>query len=291
MDVARAADGSVWAGGSADNGLYLGRWSGTGDNLIPPDALACAGSPCDGTATKELKIFSGPRASFVLSIYDDSQQGTRPFITRFSSQGQVIGQERVTYEYGGATSDVRLVPVRTTVLVAWEKHLYSGQTVIESAVYQPHGASSLAASLGLDVGPVWANLALAILGAVTAATAFTVINVFLLAVLLATWLVISHFVSGPLRWPLYTAALGSILAWIFAAHATPPVFVFVLSAWPAPFGAVAVVAATYVAAWSCLTFLRHQDDWFRAGAMALLSVYVLSLLQALVSIQALLARV
>jgi hypothetical protein len=117
------------------------------------------------------------------------------------------------------------------------------------------------------------------------------INAFLLALLLLLWTVVARLVRGSARWPLYALVLLCVLVLVFARSTSTPGFVFILTAWGAPYGWVVAVGAAFVAAWTGFFLLRHTDDPFRAIGMAIFAVYFIAEMTALSGIQTELAQI
>jgi hypothetical protein len=173
--------------------------------------------------------------------------------------------------------------------VIWEKNLYTGRTIFKGTAYRPAEPPDLAARMGLNIGPVWINLAVVILGSLAAGVPLTAVNVFLVGLLILLWVAVSRLITSWLRWPVFTALAAAVLAWAFAIRSTAPGFIYILTPWDAPYGWIAVAGAVFVSAWAGIFLLRHQDSWFRASAMAVIAIYFLAALSAAVGIQGVLA--
>jgi len=286
--ITRAPDGSVWAVVQGDVQLYVGHWSATGRPLFPPSPL-CTTTICL-SATDSLGL-APARGRLALFYMSPTVGAARPFAAFIRQNGTASAPQRVDYGFGGQTRGIQAGVVNGVPSVTWEKDLANGTGEIQTSSYRPAQPPDLAERFALNIGPAWANAAVLVVGAIVAAAPLTLLNVFLLALLFLIWVFITWLFRGSVRWTLYGIALAVVLVLSFTLPSTAPPFVFLLPAWSGVYGWLAALGAAAIATWVGYFGLRHQDDAFRALGMALVAVYVLSVLAALVGIQHELAQI
>lgn len=97
--------------------------------------------------------------------------------------------------------------------------------------------------------------------------------------------------TGTARWVVFDAAVALVLAWISALPLPVPGLVFLLRSWDAPYGWLAIAVTMFIALWIGHQLLRRHETWLRATAIGLVAVYVLAVLNALVSLEAVVGQV
>lgn len=297
IDLKRAPDGSVWAawedgndcvskgGITGSNALYLGHWSRDGRSLLPPTTIDQAFDPGTQAVALALQGRGG-------QLYYEQQGGVQPYLVgvHFSGTGTVDPAERVSYDGGGNPANPRARTVGGRPQVIWQKVRGNG-TTLQAASYRPAQPPDLLTHLGLNIGSLFGNLLLVIVGSLGGAILLTVVNVFLLAPLLPVWFVLRRIVSGRVRWPLFLAALALLLAWFFGGHPSPPGYVVVISGLSgasrldAPYRWLAIAGAVFVAAWGNRYLYDRQESPLRAAATALTAVYFIATLYLVLFIQ------
>lgn len=290
LEIARAKDGSVWGAVMGDQGISIAHWSTGGNELLPPQVLACQDSACTGALGSALAMAIKGSGGFLYFVSGGWGQALHPYSISFDGSGVAGTSQRISYDYGGSANLIRAGLAGGAPAVIWEKPLYTGQTVPEGTAYHASAPPGLGERLGLNIGPVWANLAIVLLGSLVAAVPLTAVNVFLLALLVGPWAVIRLLAVEWLRWPIYLALVTLILTRSFMRSASPPGFVIALPAWSGLFGWIAVGGAVFVSTWAHYVLLRHQDSWLRAACVALLAVYFIAVMYALTGLQSELAQ-
>jgi hypothetical protein len=152
------------------------------------------------------------------------------------------------------------------------------------AAYHPNSSPDLLTRLGLNVGNIWGNIALIVFGALGGGIALALVNVYLLAPLIVVWLVVRRM-PPLIRWPLFTIAIAGLLAWIFAVPSTLPSWVLVMTALGVPNAWLTVVGAVFVSGWSGEYLLARQESALRATAMALIGLYFVAAMYAVMYIE------
>jgi hypothetical protein len=178
--------------------------------------------------------------------------------------------------------------------VIWEK-IHLGQATLEGTVWHPSQPPDLLTQLGLNIGNLWANIALVALGSLGGGIALTFINLFLLLPLIPAWMVIRRLVPGFLRWYLYLAAIAVLLVLVFALPASLPPYVLALPSLIAPltplYRWLAVAGGVFVSYWCGRYLLFRQESALRATAMAAIVLYGVTVMYALIYIQNELGRI
>lgn len=298
LDLKRAPDGSVWAAWEASDGqdnqwISVAQWNRNGKLLLPPTQVVQGGfdsQPGDPRAVSLVLThaggrlyYSGPNANGGIGSVATGQD--------FDSNGTPVGQpQRVAFDGGGSAANPHAATINGRAVVVWQR-VRSAVADLEGTAYRPFTPPDLITRLGLNVGSLWGNIGLVVVGALAGGFALAIINVFLLLLLLLLWLPIGRLFGRRLRWWIFTAVIGLVLAWLFGSGAAPPGIVVVIGALGSPGGWVAVLGGVFAALWVGQFIVRRQDAIFRAAAMALASLYVIGALYAVIFIQSEITRI
>jgi len=296
IDLKRARNGSVWAAWETGtdcvardiggpNTLSVGHWSRNGRVLLPPTAIDPA---VDANAQAVALALHGHGGL----LYYPQPGIVEPYLVAsgFSGQGLPLDQERVNYDAGGAVANPQAGRVGRRPVIIWEKvHLLSNSTLVGTA-YHRFAPPDLLTRLGLNLGALWGNIALILFGSLGAGLALTLVNIYLLVPLIVVWLLIRRL-PPRIRWPLFLAALALLLAWIFALGATVPDYVLVMTTLGVPSAWLAVAGGVVVAGWAGRYFLFRQESALRATAMALIALYFVAIMYAVIYIEGQIGRI
>jgi len=300
IDIKRAANGSVWGaweygtdcvskgGISGNNTLSIAHWSRTGHLLLPPAVVDPGVDASSEVVALALQRHGG-------QLYSIQPGAIVPYLqsTGFTAQGQPLPPERVNYDGGAKLANPVARSVGGRPAVLWERIRVGGAS-LEGTSYHPSQPPDLLTRLGLNIGTLWGNLALILFGSLGAGIALTLVNVFLLLPLISVWLVVRRL-TGSLRWPLYLGAIAVLLVWVFALHSSLPSYVLVLpSLVSTPLGTLdawlMVGGAVFVSGWSGTVLLQRQESAVRATAMALIGLYFVTVMYAVLFVQSQLSQ-
>jgi hypothetical protein len=212
--------------------------------------------------------------------------GIYPGMVAFNSAGRPTLTERVAYDGGGNDSDPRAGAVGNRQAVIWQKTPDTGdRAFIEGTTFHPSRPANIVEKLGLNVGSLWGNVMLIMMGSLGGGAPLAVINILLLAPLMLLWFPISRFV--PERWRLltYLGVIAVALAYCFAISASAPWFVFVVPAFSPPYGWIAAAGGVFLAYWVGTRIFAHQDPVFRAFTMSVVAVYFVAVMYVVTVIQ------
>jgi hypothetical protein len=265
-------------GVSGANALHVAHWSTTGQMLLAPTVI----DPAVDAGSEAVALALQGRGG--VAYYP--QPGTvEPYLvaTSFDGPGRAGAPQRVNYDGAGKAANPRAQSVHGRPLVIWQK-VRGDSAVLEGTAYHPKQPPDLLTRLGLNIGNLWGNIALVIFGSLAGGIALTVINVFLLLPLAVVWLLLRRL-PGTVRWPLYTAAIAALLVWIFGRSGPLPSYVLVITALGVPYDWLGVAGAVFVSAWSGHYLLGRQESGMRATAMALIALYVVAAMYAVIFIQ------
>ncbi|MDQ2744607.1 MAG: ABC transporter permease [Chloroflexota bacterium] len=292
IDLKRAKGGSVWvtweigddvaaSGGiSGINRLFVARWDRDGKQLLPPSVVDPNVDANGQFVAMALRGGGG-------QLYYATPGLIESYLTEegFSASGRPTGSERVSYQGGGSPVYPRARTVHGQPRIIWEK-IRAGNATLEGTVYHRSQPPDLLTRLGLNIGNVWGNVLLVIFGSLAGGLALTVVNILLLAPLVPAWLLIRRVVPGSARWILFLAAITAWLAWVFAAHPSPPSFVFVIGALGIPYAWVAVAGSAFTSYWTGRFVMARQESSFRAAMMGLVALYFVAAMYAVIFIEA-----
>jgi len=296
IDLKRARAGSVWAAWetgtdcvsrdiTGPNTLSVGHWSRNGRVLLPPTTV-------DPTVDANAQAVALALHGHGGLLYYPQSGIVEPYLVAsgFSGQGLPLSQERVNYDAGGAVANPQAGRVGRRPVIIWEKvHLVSTSTLV-GTVYHRFAPPDLLTRLGLNLGALWGNIALVLFGSLGAGLALTLVNVYLLVPLIVVWLLIRRL-PPRIRWPVFLVALGLLLAWIFALGPTVPDYVLVMTTLGFPSAWLAVAGGVVVAGWSGRYFLFRQESALRATAMALIALYFVAIMYAVMYIEGQIGRI
>lgn len=287
-DIERTPDGSVWvAWVDGNDAIFQGSSQPAGQNilhvmargpdglfLVQPQVLDPAVDPTGmAVALGHLgrdEIAYEPAPGRVQDILQS---------IRFGQDGVVRQIERVAYTGGGGAAN----PVAVGKAVFWELAGFS-HNWLQGTVYHVAQPPDLLTRFGLNIGNPWQNLALLLFGSLGGGLLLALINLYLLLPLALLWLVLRGL-PARVRWPLFLAALASLLALLFALPAQVPAYVLVITSLGFPTNWLAVAAGVFIAGWAGHFLLAHQERATRAFATAFLGLYILAVLYAVVFIQ------
>jgi hypothetical protein len=299
LDVLRAADGSVWAAweGNQNQGrdwLSVAQWTRNGHLTLPPTQVLQGGfdSGVHDLRSVSLAITRNGGQLYFTGPDDGGGIGSVPYVQPFDRDGNPVGlPQRVAYDGGGTDANPHAATVHARAQVIWEKTGLHG-TVLEGTRYQPATIPpSLLVRLGLNVGNLAINILFVVLGSLAGGIGIAAINPIVLFPLILLWLPVGWVVPRRLRWTVYLALLGLVLAAIFRSGASPPPYVIFIGALGSPGGWIAVAAAVFIAFWAGQFVFRRFDALFRAAAIASTSVYVIGTLYAVIYIQDQITRI
>src|SRR5579871_2279113 len=165
----------------------------------------------------------------------------------------------------------------------WERE-HAGGAALVGTLWHPHAPPDLLTHLGLNLGNLWADIAIIVFGALGVGVAVALANVFLLTPLIVLCLVIRRF-PPRLRWPVLLAAMAVLLAWVFAVPASLPGYVLVMTSFGVPDAWLAMAGAVFVAGWSGRHFLMRQESAMRATATALIALYFIAVMYAVMYLE------
>jgi hypothetical protein len=195
----------------------------------------------------------------------------------------------VNYEGGGSVANPHATTVSGRRSIIWERfRLYSSQ--IMGTTYHPHAPPDLLTQLGLNVGSLWGNLALVIFGSLGGGIALALINIYLLVPLILVWLLVRRLPSL-LRWPVFLTAIAGLLTYVFALRSPLPSYVLVVTAFGYPYAWLAVAGAVFVSGWSGRYLFARQEGAMRAMAMAMLALYFVAVMYAVMYIEGQIGRI
>jgi len=290
IDLKRARNGSVWAAWetgsdcvsrdiSGPNTLSVGHWSRNGRVLLPPTTV----DPTVDANAQAVALALHGRGGL---LYYPQPGLVEPYLVAsgFSGQGLPLGQERVNYDAGGSIANPQAGRVGRRPVIIWEKVRLRSTSTLVGTAYHRFAPPDLLTRLGLNLGALWGNIALVLFGSLGAGLALTLVNVYLLVPLIVVWLLIRRL-PPRFRWPLFLAAIALLLAWIFALGPTVPDYVLVMTTLGVPSAWLAVAGGVLVAAWSGRHFLFRQESALRATAMALIALYFVAIMYAVIYIE------
>jgi ABC-type dipeptide/oligopeptide/nickel transport system permease subunit len=283
LDMRSASDGSVWAAWSGNQALSISHWSRNGRPLLSPQGIGFV-SPAEPLAL--VLVRDGGE---VFTSYESVE---RTFIgaIAFDRFGRSSGAiERVNFEPGERSHNPQAGISGGLPAVVWQEAQSNGRTIVEGTTYRPAVPPDLATRFGLNIGSVWANMLLLVLGSLTMGLLFTVVNVPFVALTIVLSACTGRLFRGPLRWQVYTAVLSAALALTFAVPSTLPPFVIGLQGLIAPleplYRWLGVAGAVFVGYWIGHHLAREQEPLLRATAMALSALYFIAVMYAALSIQ------
>jgi len=290
VDLKRARNGSVWAAWetgtdcvsrdiSGPNTLSVGHWSRNGRVLLPPTTV----DPSVDANAQAVALALHGRGGL---LYYPQSGLVEPYLvaSEFSGQGLPLGQERVNYDAGGSIANPQAGRAGRRPVIIWEKVRLRSTSTLVGTAYHRFAPPDLLTRLGLNLGALWGNIALVLFGSLGAGLALTLVNVYLLVPLIVVWLLIRRL-PPRFRWPLFLAAIALLLAWIFALGPTVPDYVLVMTTLGVPSAWLAVAGGVLVAAWSGRHFLFRQESALRATAMALIALYFVAIMYAVIYIE------
>ncbi len=146
--------------------------------------------------------------------------------------------------------------------------------------------------MGLNIGNLWANIGLVLVGSLAGGIAIAIVNFVLLLLMTLLWLPIGWLAPRSVRWLLYALVVAVVIVEVFGVHAAnPPSWVLAISGLGSPEIWVAVGVAVFASIWAGLFLFRRYEAIFRAAAIAYTSVYVIAVMYAVVFIQSEIARI
>jgi peptide/nickel transport system permease protein len=286
-DVQRAPDGSVWAAWHArEDGsdfLALAHWSRTGRVLLAPAHLEEAAPDVIGLAALQ----RGGQIYQIGFIEADVAIHMVPF-DRFGAQSSLV-PERVNYD-GGHTIAPHAATVYGRAAVLWEKvGLHS--SLIEGTTYRPYTPPDLLTRLGLNIGNLWLNLALLLVGGPAGALLVAAANVLFLGAALLIWLV-AGLLPRFVRWSAYLLGLTALIVAAFGLHPNAlPAWILSMTPFGFPQNWVAAGGAVFAALWSGTFLFRRHEPVFRAALIAFIAIYAPALCSVAATIQSELTRI
>jgi peptide/nickel transport system permease protein len=287
MDLKRSRNGGVWAAwetgddcaGKGINTLSVGHWSRKGKLLLPPTPVD---TNVDASAQAVALALQGKGG--VLYYPQPGSIESYMVATPFGGRGLASPPARVNYDAGGSVANPHAGTVAGRPVILWQRLPGLGGGELVGTAYHPNASPDLLTRLGLNVGNIWGNLALIVFGALGGGIAIALVNVYLLAPLIAVWLVVRRM-PPLIRWPLFTIAIAGLLAYIFAVPATLPSWVLVMTALEVPYAWLTVAGAVFVSGWSSRYLLVRQESALRATAMALIGLYFVAAMYAVMYIE------
>jgi len=296
IDLKRARNGSVWAAWETGsdcvsrdigglNTLSVGHWTRNGRVLLPP-------APVDPSVDANAQAVALALHGHGGLLYYPQPGLVEPYLVAsgFSGQGLPLDQERVNYDAGGSIANPQAGRVGKRPVIIWEKVRLRSTSTLVGTAYHHFAPPDLLTRLGLNLGALWGNIALVLFGSLGAGLALTLVNVYLLVPLIVVWLLIRRL-PPRFRWPLFLAALALLLAWIFALGPTVPDYVLVMTTLGVPSAWLAVAGGVVVAGWAGRYFLFRQESALRATAMALIALYFVAIMYAVIYIEGQIGRI
>jgi peptide/nickel transport system permease protein len=267
--VSRAPDGSVWAAWGGDIGTSVAHWSASGRVLVRPVTVISGTEVPSDSGLRSLALVATAHGGVVyhrLAGEQENYMAAYPFDAR--GRPASVAGERVAYDGGGDATLPHAGLVNGCPAVLWEKVRLAG-AVAESSLSHPYTGPDLLTRLGLNIGPLWQNLAFVLFGALALGIGIATINLVPAVVLALLSLLLRRLVPRFWLWPAYALLVTVVLLLLFARSANPPSFIIVISGLASPYGLIAALGGGVLSWWSGRSFFRHQDDLFRAAYMAL----------------------
>jgi ABC-type dipeptide/oligopeptide/nickel transport system permease subunit len=286
--MARAPDGSVWAGWDGDQVASVAHWNSRGKLTLQP-SIVIPGSIEAASDTKSVRALAlaATRNGGVLYHWAPGTQEQYMAAYGFNRSGQPAGPtgHRIDYSAGGSATDPHAATINGRPEVIWELIRGNGSGLLQSSVWHPYEPPDLATRLGLNIGTLYGNIAFVIFGSLAFGAAFAAINLLAIAVLCLLWFPLGSLLPRRFAWPAYAAALTLGLLWLFARHADPPSGILIISGLGSPYGLLAALSGGFVAWWSGRWFFARQDALFRAASMAVTGFYFVAVMYAVVFIE------
>lgn len=292
-DIQRAPDGSVWAAWGGDRTASVAHWGPTGRSLLPPTVAIPAGmeAPSDVRAVRSLALAVTRRGLILYHQFPGEEESYMGALgVNVHGHATTPEPERVAYDGGGAAVDPHAGVGGGGPMVIWQK-VRSGTAALEGTAYHPAQPPDLLTHLGLNIGNVWANIGVVILGALTLGVGITAINLGPILVLALLRLAAGRVVPGRYAWPAYVVLLAIVFIWFFALSASPPPFVLFTLTLPWPYTWAMAAGAILASWWVGRTLFRRQETAFRAMSMATVGFYVPAVLYAVLFIEGQLGRI
>ncbi len=287
FDLKRADDGSVWVAWSGDQLINLAQFGVRGGFVLRPHAVG----PTGGQLELALALMHHGGEVFTAS---HPNEGSYLAAIPFRSGGRSSGiAERVAFDPRDEAYDPRAGTANGQVAVVWQNVRPGGVALLEGAIYHQALPPDLATRLGLNIGNVWENAVLVVLGSLAGGLVLAVVNAVLVALLILAWVPVSHLPWRRLRWPVYLALAGLLIALLIAAG-SPSSVVLIMTGLVAPLEAsyrwLAVAGASIVAC--CVgVWLRRQEPLLRAAGTAFSAIWFIATLYVALAIQVAITRV
>jgi peptide/nickel transport system permease protein len=297
IDLKRVRDGSVWALWDATQGLsdilYAAHWDQHGRQVLPPTPLISAGFESPPASTASLSLFAGGGQVYYTGPNPDGGVTSVTWMQAFDDRGRLAGApQRVNYDAAGASSLPRAGTVGGQPVVVWAR-VRAGPTFLEASRYHARATPpDLVTRFGLNVGNVWLNIGLVLVGALAGGIGIATINSLLVLAAVLLWLVIGRVLPSSLRWPACFLLIAALMGDIFGRNdprLTP--WVFVISGLGSPQNWVAVATSIVVSAWTGFFLVRRFEPVFRAASAAFAALYVVAVMYAVIFIQSELTRI
>jgi hypothetical protein len=293
LDVQRAPDGSVWAAweGNQNQGgdwISVAQWTRTGHLTLPPTQVVQGGFDAAVHALRALglAITANGGQLYFTGENIDGGIGSVPYMQPFDRNGNPIGlQQRVAYDGGGTAANPHAATVAGRPQAVWEKTALHATTLEGTAYRAATIPPGLLVRMGLNVGNLATNILFLVLGSLAGGLGIAAVNPIVLFVLILLWLPVGWIVPRRLRWMVYLALIGLVLARIFGSGGSPPPYVIFIDALGSPGGWIAVAAAIFITFWAGQLIFRRLDPLFRAATMAVTSIYVIGALYAVIYVQ------